>query len=141
MGAQRNEPCPCGSGKKFKQCCEGKRQSSSQWLALVSVIIFAIAAVWVVAGVMRRSAEPAPADDPLSGRVWSEEHGHWHDAPGTPGTARPPGPAPPGKIWSAEHGHWHDAAGQEPAPAPGAAPPGKVWSEEHGHWHDAPVSP
>ncbi len=20
----RNEPCPCGSGKKFKQCCEGK---------------------------------------------------------------------------------------------------------------------
>jgi len=19
----RNDPCPCGSGKKFKQCCEG----------------------------------------------------------------------------------------------------------------------
>jgi SWIM/SEC-C metal-binding protein len=20
----RNEPCPCGSGKKYKKCCEGK---------------------------------------------------------------------------------------------------------------------
>ena len=20
----RNEPCPCGSGKKFKKCCSGK---------------------------------------------------------------------------------------------------------------------
>lgn len=22
----RNEPCPCGSGKKYKKCCEGKQQ-------------------------------------------------------------------------------------------------------------------
>ncbi|MBI4389239.1 MAG: SEC-C domain-containing protein, partial [Nitrospinae bacterium] len=21
----RNDPCPCGSGKKFKACCGGKR--------------------------------------------------------------------------------------------------------------------
>jgi uncharacterized protein YchJ len=20
----RNDPCPCGSGKKYKKCCEGK---------------------------------------------------------------------------------------------------------------------
>lgn len=25
------------------------------------------------------------------------------------GQAQPPGPPPPGKVWSAEHGHWHDA--------------------------------
>lgn len=24
--AGRNEPCPCGSGKKFKRCCIGKTQ-------------------------------------------------------------------------------------------------------------------
>ena len=24
-------------------------------------------------------------------------------------TPQPPGPAPPGKVWSPEHGHWHDA--------------------------------
>ncbi len=22
---KRNDPCPCGSGKKFKQCCAGKK--------------------------------------------------------------------------------------------------------------------
>ena len=25
----RNDPCPCGSGKKFKKCCLGKQRSSS----------------------------------------------------------------------------------------------------------------
>jgi hypothetical protein len=76
-------------------------------------------------------------------------------APMNPGRPQP-GPAPPGKVWSTEHGHWHDAsapagggpspvtiqqttatAGNVPQPA-GQAPPGKVWSPEHGHWHDAP---
>lgn len=86
-----------------------------------------------------------------------------------------PGVAPPGKVWSPEHGHWHDAGAaqgglsatstqspikieQSTGPAgptgstapitvsvpkpPGEAPPGKVWSPEHGHWHDAaPAAP
>jgi hypothetical protein len=49
------------------------------------------------------------------------------------------------RVWSAEHGHWHDASGRElgagssvPAAPTGPAPAGKVWSAEHGHWHDAP---
>lgn len=25
-GAKRNQPCACGSGKKFKKCCEGRKQ-------------------------------------------------------------------------------------------------------------------
>jgi len=24
----RNDPCPCGSGKKFKRCCRGKTDAS-----------------------------------------------------------------------------------------------------------------
>ena len=77
----------------------------------------------------------------------------------TGNTPQPPGPAPEGKVWSAEHGHWHDAQPnqQSAQPAvqpsitanpgqnqpgtsqpPGPAPAGKVWSAEHGHWHDAP---
>lgn len=32
-GAKRNKPCPCGSGKKFKRCCEG-RLSVSQTLTV-----------------------------------------------------------------------------------------------------------
>ena len=33
---------------------------------------------------------------------------------------QPPGEAPPGKVWSVEHGHWHDApvALTTPAPVP-----------------------
>lgn len=25
----RNEPCPCGSGKKFKNCCMGKEDETT----------------------------------------------------------------------------------------------------------------
>ena len=37
---------------------------------------------------------------------------------------QPPGEAPPGKVWSVEHGHWHDApvALTSPAPAPLTTP-------------------
>jgi uncharacterized protein len=31
----RNDPCPCGSGKKFKQCCmtkSGKKKLTAKWL-------------------------------------------------------------------------------------------------------------
>ena len=91
-------------------------------------------------------------------------------APASQGAGTPqPGPAPPGKVWSSDHGHWHDEPGattanpgvqvspgqtqalqmpalQNPNQAakppvqqpPGPAPEGKVWSAEHGHWHDAP---
>ena len=42
----------------------------------------------------------------------------------TPGP-QPPGEAPPGKVWSVEHGHWHDApvVPTAPAPAPAAVTP------------------
>ncbi len=74
-------------------------------------------------------------------------------------TPQPPGDAPLGKVWSPEHGHWHDAAipagnsatipagnsatipVQNIAQPAGDAPPGKVWSPEHGHWHNASTTP
>ena len=133
MQHKRNEPCPCGSGKKYKVCCANKR-TPSQWLALASVVIFAGLAAWVVAGVFRQKAEMDPSAP--SGRVWSEEHRHWHDT-GTSGSGPQQGPTPPGKEWSYEHGHWHDAAVPGLGRPAGSAPPGKVWNQEHGHWHDA----
>lgn len=36
--AGRNDPCPCGSGKKYKQCCllkkapGGKRKLTAKWI-------------------------------------------------------------------------------------------------------------
>ena len=28
----RNDPCPCGSGKKFKKCCLGKVEAEGPWM-------------------------------------------------------------------------------------------------------------
>ena len=28
----RNDPCPCGSGKKFKKCCLGKAEAEGPWM-------------------------------------------------------------------------------------------------------------
>ncbi|MDH3544377.1 MAG: SEC-C metal-binding domain-containing protein, partial [Desulfuromonadales bacterium] len=32
----RNEPCPCGSGKKYKKCCLGQQEPASQTSSAVS---------------------------------------------------------------------------------------------------------
>lgn len=33
----RNDPCPCGSGKKYKKCCEGKQQISTETVVLEEI--------------------------------------------------------------------------------------------------------
>ncbi|MCZ6756216.1 MAG: SEC-C metal-binding domain-containing protein, partial [Gemmatimonadetes bacterium] len=132
MKVGRNEPCPCDSGKKFKQCCEKTGTKSHRaWnylLLLVALLMIAGAALAVY------SAATAEKTDP-PGKIWSEEHGHWHDAPVSAGLP-PLGDPPPGKVWSDEHGHWHDAPAGAAVRPEGDPPPGKIWSDEHGHWHD-----
>ncbi len=154
----RNDPCLCGSGKKYKHCCEGKKTKKSN--TRYSLVILTVAVI-LVGFLLIKPNQDQGARGGRPGQVWSEEHGHWHDAPAGRNAAvpqkatRPPGPAPEGKVWSEEHGHWHDipdnqtrpaqstTGSNQPAPAPqkatrppGPAPEGKVWSEEHGHWHD-----
>lgn len=180
--AERNDPCPCGSGLKYKKCCESKDESRSRFPIGLAVLIGAIAllaAVGFAPSLFKRSeskpastptptqnaaAAPLPADpmNPFSGnRPASTDE--TSDAAGAAATAQPapsatpapqPGQAPPGKVWSAEHGHWHDATappspiqiqaeqlGTRSGSGAGAPPePGMVWSEEHNHWHKAPRS-
>jgi SEC-C motif len=69
----RNDPCPCESGKKYKQCCALKQHQMSR-LVLLLLIAGAIMAVVVIVTSVRRSGG--------SGQVWSAEHGHYHDASG-----------------------------------------------------------
>ena len=70
----RNDPCSCGSGKKFKRCCEA-RAATRRGRLLALAVAGAIAAA-IIAGVASsrdRGAGPK--------RVWSAEHGHYHDVP------------------------------------------------------------
>ncbi len=179
MKKNPDAPCPCGSKKSYRSCCK-PRDDRNRMFLFIGVTIGGIFAAKLMFTDPR--IPPAPP-----GKVWSAEHGHYHDAPQTnaqtpagganttPGSAagstappagnlnmpQPDGPVPPGKVWSTEHGHWHDLVqtnAQSPvAPSPGApgqgatpagnalvpqpagpVPAGKVWSPDHGHWHDAP---
>lgn len=74
MQTGRNEPCPCGSGKKYKQCCLAKGPASSLQFKLMlgaGGIILLVCLVLLISSI--RNFEPGSGN-----RVWSEEHQHWH---------------------------------------------------------------
>ena len=152
--ANRNRPCPCGSGKKYKNCCIGKglrfekKDQSKMIIWIIAGIGIIIAGVVIFNKFSSSSSPPAPViTQPFNSQFPTSQSG----------SVPPPGSAPPGKVWSPEHGHWHDVSGtvsptdfgnqllQSPAQTssqpPGPAPAGKVWSPEHGHWHDVQEAP
>ena len=75
LKAGRNDLCPCGSGKKYKRCCESKQQSTRGSRAMTFVILAVLAGA-IVAAVASFGEDPASVATP--GRVWSPEHGHYH---------------------------------------------------------------
>ena len=51
MKTNRNDQCPCGSGKKYKQCCEQKRfqnddNSYVRWIISGAVGFFLALTLW-----------------------------------------------------------------------------------------------
>jgi SEC-C motif-containing protein len=48
LGVSRNDPCPCGSGKKYKKCCLDRDDAYSRQLTSVSVDIFRPGALCIV---------------------------------------------------------------------------------------------
>jgi hypothetical protein len=73
--AGRNDNCPCGSGKKYKRCCETKGHSARGSRAMTFVVLAVLTGAIVVA-VASFGGDPTPVTTP--GRVWSPEHGHYH---------------------------------------------------------------
>ncbi len=71
--AGRNDACPCGSGKKFKKCCELKQQGRGNNLLLIIVGLLMVAGL--VVGI---SSFTSDKDVAKPGGVWSAEHGHYH---------------------------------------------------------------
>ena len=73
----RNELCLCGSGKKYKNCCEGKAQwlNPVGWATVVAIVVAVVVLVYFV--LMSPSSGSAGRSCP-PGTVWT--HGHCHKA-------------------------------------------------------------
>ncbi len=74
----RNDRCPCGSGHKYKNCCEGKanRISIAGWVAILTVLVAAGIVGVLIFTAARSDVARIPTCPP--GQVWSAEHGHCH---------------------------------------------------------------
>jgi hypothetical protein len=48
LGVSRNDPCPCGSGKKYKKCCLDRDDADSRQLTSTDVDVFRPAALCIV---------------------------------------------------------------------------------------------
>ena len=68
----RNDGCPCGSGRKFKKCCELKQQKS-RTSTIMLVIVGLLMAAGLAAGITSFTRDVARQTG-----VWSAEHGHYH---------------------------------------------------------------
>lgn len=68
----RNEACPCGSGRKYKKCCELKERKASPTMLLA--VGGAVLAALIIG--MTRFSNDRQNTGPS--RVWSAEHGHYH---------------------------------------------------------------
>lgn len=71
----RNDLCSCGSGKKFKKCCEA-RQGRSRGATLMAVLVGVILVGGILAVVANFTTDVPHI--PKSSGVWSPEHGHYH---------------------------------------------------------------
>lgn len=72
--AGRNDPCPCGSGRKYKKCCEAKAQRSRGSMVMMIFVGLLLAAGLVVT----IATVTGKRDVARSSGVWSPEHGHYH---------------------------------------------------------------
>jgi hypothetical protein len=73
----RNDLCRCGSGRKFKKCCESKTPSARQ-----SRVLMVVVGLFVVGAIAAGVASFRGDGGGRSVRVWDPAHGHYHDANG-----------------------------------------------------------
>lgn len=78
MKIGRNEPCPCGSGRKYKHCCLDKQQATPLYQKLfIGLLVLIMAGALIQVFASFRDFESGTVRQ-QGGKVWSEEHQHWH---------------------------------------------------------------
>ena len=151
----RNDPCSCGSGRKYKNCCEGKTRILGGKVPGVAIwVALAVVGVGVAAYAMLRPDRPettanpvVPPDqrpapytyDSLRNQHFDPVHGHWHDGrPPAPAGAQAPAPAPPPGTSPAPQPTATVLDGTNPEPWTYDAAKNQHWDPEHQHWHQGP---
>jgi hypothetical protein len=72
----RNDPCHCGSGKKYKNCCREKDNSPmSSRVRMAGIVIAILLGLWFT-GIALSGGEGS--QNCPEGTVWSESHQHCH---------------------------------------------------------------
>ncbi len=73
MGIERNAPCSCGSGKKYKRCCALKPAGVMSQTTILLLVVALIGGALAIVAMVNTDANSGPP-----AQVWSEEHGHYH---------------------------------------------------------------
>ena len=73
----RNDLCTCGSGQKYKKCCESKERAGGVRSRLMLLIVGGAVLAALIGAIVSFTTQPAGGV-----RIWSEAHGHYHDANG-----------------------------------------------------------
>lgn len=68
----RNDPCACGSGKKYKRCHGAKAEGMTPWQRIGLLLLTVVLVGGLVLAFTTREDRPQPTG------VWSPEHGHYH---------------------------------------------------------------
>ena len=129
MKVGRNEPCHCGSGKKFKQCHDKKDTGKINQLFLIGFLSLAFILLMIF-------SSSTSIDYSISTNKSPQPFNFQRNKL----TKKPEGKVPPGKVWSAEHGHWHDSPisilENKRNSSIEKHNDGKVWNADHGHYHE-----
>lgn len=74
----RNDPCPCGSGRKYKHCCQEARRSQTTATSKTTMILVGVVVLvgLVLIGLSLTVGGDRTACPP--GTVWSAAHQHCH---------------------------------------------------------------
>ena len=137
MKIGRNDPCHCGSEKKFKHCHQKKNLKNNNQNILIGVFVIAIIVFFIIDSSTNSQSNIIPSNTLTNTNNLISK-------------TKPSTPAPPGKVWSEAHGHWHDAPKNQNL-SPGLinvpnskinteknnlTPENKVWDDNHGHYHN-----